>query len=237
MIVLFDFKNDKILTSLMNKSNYKTVFGIFEYVDGVRDSTLNYRKDLEHSTKLLNIIEIKDQQLVESIEVAYRMAYLRDSVINDGLQETTLNMISKYTLIKTMEILKELISNEAYYSQLTIIQTSEVGLNNRENLKRVKFLNEIMRTFKQLQIISLRNEIIAMFNNNNSIFQFIKKYLCLISQIKYSNKLDYLNENGSQQIDDNNDDYFDMIPQLFIDICKHQGEVPISQKSMFEALY
>ena len=103
-------------------------------------------------------------------------------------------MITRETFLKTMEVLKELISSEKYYQQLVILDKNENGVDNEINEKRVKFMNEVLHTLKQLKIDNLKNQLAAYINKENSMLIFIKEYFTLIYKGICSEKYKILND-------------------------------------------
>lgn len=181
VVGILELNNESILNILMSKDHYNSIFG-----------------NLEYDEVLKNIIKIDDSILLENIDVANRLAYLKDSVINTHFKEPTVAFIAQQTFVRTMEVLKTLITTEKYYRQLVIIDKNGDSLNNEINEKRVKFMNEILHTLKQLKINNIKEEIIALINQENSMLVFIKRYLTLIMKGKYSEKYNYLNNPNSR---------------------------------------
>ena len=81
---------------LMNDNYYEYVFGFLEYDPGIdiTNSEYRYRKFFKDKAQFLNVVQIKNLDIIRKIEMNYRVTFLRDTATASWIEDSTLIILS-----------------------------------------------------------------------------------------------------------------------------------------------
>ena len=109
-LILFGDKN--LLLTLMNDNFYEAIFGFLEYDPGIdiTNSEYRYRKFFRNKAQFLNVVQIKNLDVLKKIQLNYRLIFLRDTAASSWLEDSVLLVLSDvlfyFTIRSSLPILK-----------------------------------------------------------------------------------------------------------------------------------
>ncbi|EAR85415.3 component of IIS longevity pathway SMK-1 protein (macronuclear) [Tetrahymena thermophila SB210] len=148
----------KLIMMLMNDKFFYACLGAFEYKRGAPKE--NYRELQKNEARFKQIIEIKNNEILEKIHMNYRLQYIKDSVIASYIEESTSNTFNIIITRNNMEIL-EYIKERHFISEL-----SEKFFDNLGD--SIKFIGELLTIINNPNFqLTFKPQLVEIMNNYN----------------------------------------------------------------------
>ncbi|KAL4446060.1 hypothetical protein ABPG74_011052 [Tetrahymena malaccensis] len=148
----------KLIMMLMNDKFFYACLGAFEYKRGAPKE--NYRELQKNEARFKQIIEIKNNEILEKIHMNYRLQYIKDSVIASYIEESTSNTFNIIITRNNMEIL-EYMKERHFISEL-----SEKFFDNLGD--SIKFIGELLTIINNPNFqLTFKPQLVEIMNNNN----------------------------------------------------------------------
>ncbi|KAL4492357.1 hypothetical protein ABPG72_005492 [Tetrahymena utriculariae] len=148
----------KLIMMLMNDKFFYACLGAFEYKRGAPKE--NYRELQKNEARFKQIIEIKNNDILEKIHMNYRLQYIKDSVIASYIEESTSNTFNIIITRNNMEIL-EFIKEKHFISEL-----SEKFFDNLGD--SIKFIGELLTIINNPNFqLTFKPQLVEIMNNYN----------------------------------------------------------------------
>ena len=115
-----------LIESLLSDQYYLDTFGALEYNPDIK-ITESYRDFLKNQLKFNKLNKISNPEILEKIHLNYRLAYLKDTALATGLDETTIQHITSQINHLSLEILQTvLMSNEIIDELVEKLKSSDL---------------------------------------------------------------------------------------------------------------
>lgn len=101
---LINSKNISIINNILKNPKFFLVFQVLEE-DTKKSFTLNYLVFFQEKVKFINLLSIENQNMIEDINLAYRLLCLRDSLFSQSFPEETASFLKNMYIKKWDEIL------------------------------------------------------------------------------------------------------------------------------------
>lgn len=170
-----------LLEKLMSDSLYNVIFAALEY-DFESQKLMKHRQYLNEIANFDNIISIREEKIIEKIQVNYRLAYLRDTVLARFLEVNGFTVVNKIIQMNNTEIVQALLSNKEYIDNI-IHQLLSNDMNRQ--YKAILFLAELINCSKELlQRLTNFQEMVFQSGLLQTIEFILIKYSVLVVKMK-----------------------------------------------------
>ena len=150
-IILLNDTN--ILEILFSDENIVTVVGALEYDPGLPEPCLGrYRKHVEGNMSLKEVVPITDAACRSKIIQAFRICYIRDTILPKVLDDATYSTLTSMYLFNIVEVLVALNNDDAFFKRLfQKISQAEKGSETWRDL--ISFLQELIALTRHIQVV------------------------------------------------------------------------------------
>ena len=179
--------NDKdIVWRLVSDSCYQGFFGALEHNPNFPLAKFTYRNDIDNGERLKNSILKEYNDLKKRAMICHRLVYLKESVVNNNFEETTLAVLNHQCFFKNMDLLRSIVVNPRIYMRFFPQKRDKDNINDQtiqEDIndcdEKLSFFLEWISVVKSLQMPSLRNDFLHQMNKDDRLFQMLSNWLSI----------------------------------------------------------
>lgn len=140
-----------ILEMLFSDENIMTVVGALEYDPGLPEpSPGRYRQHVQGDMSLKEVVPITDAVCRSKIIQAFRICYIRDTILPKALDDATYSTMTSMYLFNIVEVLVALNNDDVFFKNLfEKISHAETGSETWRDL--ISFLQELIALSRHIQ--------------------------------------------------------------------------------------
>ncbi len=140
-----------ILEMLFSDENIMTVVGALEYDPGLPEPCPGrYRQHVQGDMSLKEVVPITDAVCRSKIVQAFRIIYIRDTILPKALDDATYSTMTSMYLFNIVEVLVSLNNDDVFFKTLfQKISQAEIGSETWRDL--ISFLQELIALSRHIQ--------------------------------------------------------------------------------------
>jgi hypothetical protein len=211
-LIFLIFKNlilqadQSLIEFLLNDEHYLITFGAFEF-DFETQKVIPHRKYFKEIVKFKNILNIKNEELLEKIHLNHRLSYLRDTAIGRFIEDNPLRTINSMISLNNNYIIQFFMNDTDYLRKLfSLMESKDIEIRKDACLFLVELINcpkdfiqiklNFCETISELGILPLIEKIINEIPNETPY----QKY---IDSIQMKKNIDIITEYNNKKEDEN----------------------------------
>jgi len=109
-----------LLELMLSDEHYLTLFGSLEHDPDLNGKQFNSKEFLTKTLKFKNVLEINNKEFLKKIHVAYRLQYLKDTVLARCLDEATIGHLTSFNLFLWNDLVAAYTKNSDIRSRLIL---------------------------------------------------------------------------------------------------------------------
>jgi protein phosphatase-4 regulatory subunit 3 len=139
---LVHLNHSELLEEMLSEAHYLTLFGALEHDPDLNGRQFNSRDFLTKTLKFKNVLNITNEEFLRKVHMAYRLQYLKDTVLARCLDDATIGHLTAFNLALGNELIQCVTRSTDIRGRLVL--KLESG-----NFEAFCFLNELSLTAKQ----------------------------------------------------------------------------------------